>query len=87
MGIRGVSGGYQGGIKGIPRGQHRGIQGVLGGYQGGFRGVPGGGYYGGIRGVSGGVSGPVHNLLMRYFTLDNSKLEVFENYFFDIVTT
>ena len=31
--------------------------------------------------------GLVHNLLMQFFTLDSSKIEVFETYFFDIVTT
>ena len=37
----------------------------------------------------GGVSpkGRVHNLLMQFFTSDSSKMEVFETYFFDIVTT
>ena len=29
----------------------------------------------------------VHNLLMQFFTLDNSKIEVFKTCFFDIVTT
>ena len=29
----------------------------------------------------------VHNLLMLFFTLDSSKMEVFETYFFDIVIT
>ena len=33
------------------------------------------------------VNGPVHNLLMQFFTLDNSKIEVFETCFFYIVTT
>ena len=33
------------------------------------------------------VNGPVHNLLMQFFTLASSKIEVFETYFFDIVTT
>ena len=33
------------------------------------------------------VNGPVHNLLMQFFTLDSSKMEVFETCFFDIVTT
>ena len=33
------------------------------------------------------VNGPVHNLLMQFFTLAGSKIEVFETYFFDIVTT
>ena len=31
--------------------------------------------------------GRVHNLLMQFFTPDSSKMEVFETYFFDIVTT
>ena len=37
----------------------------------------------------GGVSpkGRVHNLLMQFFNPDSSKMEVFETYFFDIVTT
>ena len=29
----------------------------------------------------------VHNLLMQFFTLDSSKIEVFETYFFNIVIT
>ena len=29
----------------------------------------------------------MHNLLMQFFTPDGSKMEVFETYFFDIVTT
>ena len=33
------------------------------------------------------VNGPVHNLLVQFFTLASSKIEVFETYFFDIVTT
>ena len=33
------------------------------------------------------VNGPVHNLLMQFFTPGSSKIEVFETYFFDIVTT
>ena len=33
------------------------------------------------------VNGPGHNLLMQFFTLGSSKMEVFETYFFDIVTT
>ena len=33
------------------------------------------------------VDGPVHNLLMQFFTLGSSKIEVFETCFFDIVTT
>ena len=32
------------------------------------------------------MNGPVHNLLMQFFTLGSSKMEVFETYFFDIVT-
>ena len=31
------------------------------------------------------VNGPVHNLLMQFFTLYSSKIEVFETYFFDAV--
>ena len=39
--------------------------------------------------VKGGGSpkGLVHNLLMRFFTPDSSKIEVFATYFFYIVTT
>ena len=33
------------------------------------------------------VNGPVHNLLMQFFILDSSKIEVSETCFFDIVTT
>ena len=33
------------------------------------------------------VNGPVHNLLMQFFTPGSSKMEVFETSFFDIVTT
>ena len=29
----------------------------------------------------------VHNVLMQFYTLDGSKIEVFETCFFDIVTT
>ena len=29
----------------------------------------------------------MHNLLMQLFTMGSSKMEVFETYFFDIVTT
>ena len=32
------------------------------------------------------VNGPVHNLLMQFFTLGSSEMEVFETCFFDIVT-
>ena len=35
----------------------------------------------------GSPKGLVHNLLMQFFTLDSSKIEVFETYFFDIVIT
>ena len=38
-------------------------------------------------GGGGGPKGLVHNLLMQFFTLDNSKIEVFETCFFDIVIT
>ena len=38
--------------------------------------------------VGGGFpKGMVHNLLMQFFTLDNSQMEVFKTCFFDIVTT
>ena len=33
------------------------------------------------------VNGPVHNLLMQFFTPGSSKIEVFETYFLDVVTT
>ena len=33
------------------------------------------------------VNGPVHNLLMRFFTLGSSKIELLKTYFFDIVIT
>ena len=33
------------------------------------------------------VNAPVHNLLMQFFTVDSSKIEVFETCFSDIVTT
>ena len=33
------------------------------------------------------VNGPVHNLLMHFFTQGGSKIEVFELCFFDIVIT
>ena len=38
-------------------------------------------------GGGGSPKGRVHNLLMQFFTPDSSKIEVFETYFFDIVTT
>ena len=45
--------------------------------------------YVGIKRGGGGVSpkGLVHNLLMQLFTLDGSKIEVLETYFFDVVIT
>ena len=33
------------------------------------------------------VNGPVHNVLVQFFTLDSSKIEVLETWFCDIVTT
>ena len=33
------------------------------------------------------VNGPVHNLLMQFFTVGSSKIEVFETCVYDIVTT
>ena len=33
------------------------------------------------------VNGPLHNLLMQFFTPGSSKIEVFETYFFDMVNT
>ena len=33
------------------------------------------------------VNGPVHSLLMQFFTLGSSKIEVFETYFYDIAIT
>ena len=38
-------------------------------------------------GGGGSPKGLVHNLLMQFFTLDSSKIEVFETCFFDIVIT
>ena len=35
----------------------------------------------------GAPKGLVHNVLMQFFTLGSSKIEVFETCFFDIVTT
>ena len=35
----------------------------------------------------GSPKGLVHNLLMQFFTLDSSKMEVFKTCLFDIVTT
>ena len=40
-----------------------------------------------VRGGRGSPKGLVHNLFMQFFTLDSSKMEVFETCFFDIVTT
>ena len=37
--------------------------------------------------INGLVNGPVHNVLMHFFTLGSSKVEFFETRFFDIVTT
>ena len=33
------------------------------------------------------VNGPVHNVLVQFFTLDSSKIEVLETWFCDILTT
>ena len=33
------------------------------------------------------VNGPVHNLLVQFFTLGSSKIEVFETGFLDVATT
>ena len=41
----------------------------------------------GIGRGEGSPNGLVHNLLMQFFTLGNSKMGVFETYFFDIVIT
>ena len=44
----------------------------------------------GIRSRGGGGGSPkglVHNLLVQFFTLECSKIEVFETCFFDVVTT
>ena len=42
----------------------------------------------GLGGGGGGApNGWVHNLLMQFFTLDSSKIEVFKTFFFDVVTT
>ena len=38
-------------------------------------------------GGGGSPKGLVHNLLMEFFTLGSSKIEVFEPYILDIVTT
>ena len=41
----------------------------------------------GRRGGGGAPKGLVHNLLMQFFSLYSSQMEVFETYFFDIVIT
>ena len=44
--------------------------------------------YSGMRSGGGGSpKGLVPNLLMQFFTLGSSNIEVFETYFFDIVIT
>ena len=43
------------------------------------------GYWAG--GGGGSPKGLVHNLLMQFFTPGSSKIEVFETFFCDIVTT
>ena len=40
-----------------------------------------------VGGGGGAPKGLVHNLLMQFFNLNSSKIEVFETWFFDIVTT
>ena len=45
------------------------------------------GYWAHVGGGGGAPKGLVHNQLMQLFTLDSSKMEVFETCFFDIVTT
>ena len=45
------------------------------------------GWSGGGGGGGGSPQGFVHNLLVHFFTLNSSKIEVFETYFFDVVTT
>ena len=44
------------------------------------------GNWAGARG-GGAPRGSAHNLLMQFFTLGSSKIEVFEHSFFDDVTT
>ena len=41
----------------------------------------------GCGGGGGSPKGLVHNLLLQFFTLGSSKIEVFETCFYDIVTT
>ena len=45
------------------------------------------GYWVGGGGGGGAPKGLVHSLLMQFFPLDSSKMEVFKTCFFDIVTT
>ena len=40
-----------------------------------------------VRGMGGAPKGLVHNLLMQFFGLGSSKIEVFETCFFDSVIT
>ena len=40
-----------------------------------------------VQGGGGSHKGLVHNLLMQFFSLLNSKIEVSKTYFFDIVIT
>ena len=40
-----------------------------------------------VRGGGGSPKGLVHNLLMQFFTLGSSKIEVSETSYFDIVIT
>ena len=40
-----------------------------------------------VRGGGGSPKGWVHNLLLQFFTLGSSKIEVFETYFFDTMLT
>ena len=44
-------------------------------------------YFGIGLGGGGSPKGLVHNLLMQFFTLGSSKIEVFETYLYDIVIT
>ena len=45
------------------------------------------GYWARGRGAGGGPKGLVHNLLMQFFTLGGSKIEVFKTHFFYTVIT
>ena len=45
------------------------------------------GYWAGRGGGEGGQKGLVHNMLMQFFSLYSSKIEVSETYVFDIVIT